>query len=326
MPTRRQYLLGASVAIAGAGTTHTALGTQQNQLQLAFGEINAEGEYLVLHNEGETAADIEGYVMDWEHANEDDTQTDELTQDAGETTIPAGGSITVATGARPVSDADVDFGHESSDEVMRNEEPDVFAVLTPDGDVVARSDEDQVSDAETPSPTEESTPTETETTEDTPTEEDGEDEDGDDEDAPPVMEAEQLVATLSGEGHGIDTEATGRAEFEVDVDAGEVHYTVEVSELCNATMAHIHLGGPGEDGPIVVWLYPEDQQGPRTQEGEFTGTLAEGTFTEADLVGPLEGMSLEDLGQAHADQGAYVNVHTEEHPGGEIRGQIEPAE
>lgn len=68
------------------------------------------------------------------------------------------------------------------------------------------------------------------------------------------------------------------------------------------------------------------QQEPRTKDGRFTGTLAEGTFTADDFVGPPAGQSLRDLGNAHREQGAYVNVHTEDHPGGELRGQIEPAD
>ncbi len=135
----------------------------------------------------------------------------------------------------------------------------------------------------------------------------------------------QFVAELSGEDHGIDTQASGRAEFQVDADAEEVSYTLEVEELCNATMAHIHLGGPDDSGPVVVWLYPTDQQEPRTKEGRFTGTLAEGTFTADDLVGPLEGETIDDL-KNRTEEEAYVNVHTEDHPGGEIRGQIEAAE
>lgn len=143
------------------------------------------------------------------------------------------------------------------------------------------------------------------------------------EDEPPTTE--RFVAELSGEDHGIDTRASGRAEFVADHDAEEVRYTLEVEELCNATMAHIHLGGPDEDGPVVVWLYPTDQQEPRTKEGRFTGTLAEGTFTTDDLVGPLKGETIEDL-ENRTEEDAYVNVHTEDHPGGEIRGQIEAAE
>lgn len=174
-----------------------------------------------------------------------------------------------------------------------------------------------VGDVEVTGGTPAGTPTETETPEETPDETPEE---------TPGVAGGQFVATLSGEGHGIDTPASGRAEFEVDGDAEEVHYTLRVEAFCDATMAHIHLGAEGEDGPVVVWLYPTDQQEPRTKDGRFTGTLAEGTFTADDFVGPLAGQSLRDLVNALRERGAYVNVHTEDHPKGEIRGQIEPAD
>lgn len=130
-------------------------------------------------------------------------------------------------------------------------------------------------------------------------------------------------AVLTDEAHGLDTGASGLATFEVDIEAEEIHYTVHIDRICDPNQAHVHIGGPDEDGPVVAWLYPEDVQEPRTIEGLFQGTLAEGTTTPEDFVGPIEGMSLEEAGALLQEEGAYVNVHTEEHPGGEIRGQIE---
>lgn len=137
---------------------------------------------------------------------------------------------------------------------------------------------------------------------------------------------ETYEAELTDDAHGLDTGASGHVEFEADSERGEVHYTLCIDRICHPTQAHIHLGGEGEDGPVVVWLYPEDQQEPEPIDGFFQGTLAEGTFTADDLVGPLEGASFEEVVTAMVDEEVYVNVHTEVHPGGEIRGQITPAE
>lgn len=133
-------------------------------------------------------------------------------------------------------------------------------------------------------------------------------------------------AVLTGEDHGIETDASGRAMLAVNVEEGTVAYQLQIDRICNPTMAHVHLGGPDVDGPVVTWLYPEDAQEPRPIDGLFQGTLAAGTITPDDYVGPLEGLSFEEAGAMLEEEGAYVNVHTEEHPGGEIRGQIEPVE
>jgi hypothetical protein len=89
----------------------------------------------------------------------------------------------------------------------------------------------------------------------------------------------------------------------------------------NVTMAHIHLASAGNNGPVVLWLYP---QAPPAQliSGLFEGMLASGTRTSANLVGPLTGQDLSVLIDAMIAGGTYVNVHTSQYPGGEIRGQI----
>lgn len=131
-------------------------------------------------------------------------------------------------------------------------------------------------------------------------------------------------AHLEGEPHGVETDASGEARFQVNEDGTEAAYEVTVENICNVTQAHIHLGAEGEDGPIVVWLYPEEGMEPELIEGSFSGTLAEGTITEDEFVGEWEGAGFKDAIATFEEEGAYVNVHTEEHPGGEIRGQIVP--
>lgn len=118
-----------------------------------------------------------------------------------------------------------------------------------------------------------------------------------------------------------DTKATGQAIFKLSKDGTTLTYKVIVANIQNVTMAHIHLAPAGENGGVVAWLYP-DGPPPSLIPGRSNGILARGTITADDLVGALEGAELADLIEYMASEGAYVNVHTSQYPGGEIRGQI----
>lgn len=129
-------------------------------------------------------------------------------------------------------------------------------------------------------------------------------------------------ATLTGaeEVPAVVTTATGEAEFELNEDETALRFRIEVEDITNAFMGHIHMGARGVNGPIVVWLFPRaaSQVGPRfSGELEFSGTI-----NGEDLVGPLKGKSIKDLAALLRSGGAYANVHTNVNPGGEVRGQI----
>ncbi len=47
-----------------------------------------------------------------------------------------------------------------------------------------------------------------------------------------------------------------------------------------------------------------------------------GTITAANLTGPLAGRSMSDLVAAIRAGNIYINLHTRQFPGGEIRGQL----
>ena len=50
--------------------------------------------------------------------------------------------------------------------------------------------------------------------------------------------------------------------------------------------------------------------------------IAGGTINNSDLKGPLLGKNISDLITLIQSKNIYVNVHTQSHPDGEIRGQI----
>lgn len=122
---------------------------------------------------------------------------------------------------------------------------------------------------------------------------------------------------------GVETAASGSSSVEVEGESGS--YSISVQDLSDINMAHIHVADePGGNGPPVLWLHPStDAREPQLQEGMTSGELASGTFQESEFVGPLEGMTMQDLVTAIDDGRAYVNVHTTEYPDGEISGFLE---
>ena len=52
-----------------------------------------------------------------------------------------------------------------------------------------------------------------------------------------------------------DTNATGTAEFTLSSDGKTITYKVDVKGIDKVTMAHIHQGKLGENGPVAVVLF-----------------------------------------------------------------------
>ena len=128
-----------------------------------------------------------------------------------------------------------------------------------------------------------------------------------------------FTAALTGQEEvpGVTTAAIGEAGFTLGKEGRELTYTLTVKDMANVTAAHIHKGGKGTNGPPVANLFT----GPK-KTGAFNGTLSEGVLTANDLAGPLYGKTLDDLVTLIKTGEAYVNVHTDAYPAGEVRGQI----
>lgn len=134
---------------------------------------------------------------------------------------------------------------------------------------------------------------------------------------------ENFRTHLSGDEEvpAVDTRAQGQAIFKLSADGESLDYKLIVANIDDVLMAHIHLAPAGQNGDIVVWLYP-DEPPPQLIPDRTQGVLAEGTITAEDLVGPLAGATMDDLLDEIRAGNTYVNVHTSEFGGGEVRGQI----
>ena len=113
------------------------------------------------------------------------------------------------------------------------------------------------------------------------------------------------------------TGAQGEAKFKISDDGLSIEYKLIVANIEDVEQAHIHLAPAGVNGPVVAFLFGFVAGGV-----DVNGELASGTIVAGDLVGPLAGRPLSELITAIESGGAYVNVHTVAHKGGEIRGQL----
>lgn len=117
------------------------------------------------------------------------------------------------------------------------------------------------------------------------------------------VQAKDVKVILSGaeETPPVTTTATGEAHFHIAKDHA-VTGTIKTTGI-EGTAAHIHVGAPGEAGPPIITL----------EKG------ADGTWKIP------KGSKLTDEQLADFKSGKlYVNVHSDQHKPGEIRGQLKP--
>ena len=98
----------------------------------------------------------------------------------------------------------------------------------------------------------------------------------------------------------VKTAGTGSGSFRLAED-GALTGSVTTKDV-PGTVAHIHLGVKGKNGPVIV---------PLTKSGD-TYSVPEGRKLTSAQVKAFKAGEL------------YVNVHSARHKGGEVRGQIVP--
>ena len=111
-----------------------------------------------------------------------------------------------------------------------------------------------------------------------------------------------MKVSLSGseEVPAANTEGKGSGSFRVAED-GTISGSVS-TEGVKGTMAHIHQGAKGQNGPVII---------PLTKNGDTYSVPDGKKLTDAQM-------------QALKAGNLYVNVHSPQYKGGEVRAQLQP--
>ena len=130
----------------------------------------------------------------------------------------------------------------------------------------------------------------------------------------------QVTGTGAEEVPARTTDSYARATFWFRGDT--LTFRLVTNTIHDVTQAHLHYAPAGVNGGIVVWLFPDGP--PATLiPGRHVGLLNEGTITDGEVINALAGQGIRGVLRAMRHDSIYVNVHTSEFPGGEVRGQID---
>ncbi len=113
------------------------------------------------------------------------------------------------------------------------------------------------------------------------------------------LKTNSLHATLLGKSETPKGDPDGRGTAEIKITGRQVCWEIKVSKVQTIVAAHIHKGGPGVAGPVVVPFGKVFHA-----KGCTTTTAA---IAAAIVKHPLA---------------YYVNVHNAKYPGGALRGQL----
>lgn len=135
--------------------------------------------------------------------------------------------------------------------------------------------------------------------------------------APVSKATKNFTAHLSGgeEVPPVATSAQGQAAFMFNADLSAMAFKLVAANIENVVAAHIHCAPAGVSGPVGVTLFSGGPVSPN-------GSLADGSAAAPDAGNSCSWAGLQDVLTAIETGNAYVNVHTQANPRGEIRGQI----
>jgi hypothetical protein len=129
----------------------------------------------------------------------------------------------------------------------------------------------------------------------------------------------------------LSTPGGGRFVARISKDQSQIEWQLTYGDLSGAiTQAHIHFGAPAQTGGISLFLCTNLGNGPAGTQACPPSASSDapltGTATAADILGPAgQGIAAGELAELIAAiraGAAYVNVHSNLYPAGEIRAQL----
>lgn len=146
----------------------------------------------------------------------------------------------------------------------------------------------------------------------------------------------------------VDTPGTGSATFEKETNT--ISYRLNVLNVCDIANIQMHYGERGEEGPLIANLYQskndlnlfnnnnnnndlfDSKDGILDSNNDLIQDISSvqkscnftysGGIDESALQGQFKDQTINELNNAMANNNTYVVVNSEQHPDGEIRGQI----
>lgn len=140
-----------------------------------------------------------------------------------------------------------------------------------------------------------------------------------------VLTGEMMVPPVNTEAHGILT-------LKFDDQFEKLVYYIGVFNIGHVTKANMYYDSTGQNGEVILDLlnYVETPIKDSLDEGDrvliknntLHGSLIFGGVSADNLQGPLKDKSLLELDKLLNNGSAYVVLHTETNPLGEVRGDV----
>ena len=115
----------------------------------------------------------------------------------------------------------------------------------------------------------------------------------------------------------IETPSTAECVINFKTKNDMLTWKMNVTGANDPTGINIHKGKAGDDGEIVVDLMKVSKHSDTPK-----GMIMRGNVTESSLTGSMAGQTIADLKTAMANGDTYVNLKTQDHPDGLMKGQI----